>query len=99
MTSRLRVIKVDDRTGRSSVKVLRMYGSRWAAQPRDGACRSCVKGTSWFSHVNYQDGGHHLTWIRSAARDRFSWLVADVMAVVEGMASSEDVLIRAWGFE
>lgn len=51
-TSWLRVIKVDDRMSWPSVQDLRMYGSRWAAQPHDGACHWCVTGTSWFARVN-----------------------------------------------
>ena len=69
-----------------------MYGSKWAAQPHDGACHSYVTGTSWFARVNNQEGDRHLRWIRSVARVDHSWLVADVMAVSEGVASSEAVL-------
>ena len=38
-------------------------------------------------------------WIRSAARVRHSWLVANIMVVAEGVASSEAILTQAWGFE
>lgn len=75
------------------------FGSMWEDWPRDGTCHWCMIGLNGLARAEGQEGDQLPARIRSTVKEELSWLVANFMGVDEGEASSEVVLIRAWGLE